>query len=237
METKFSIPSKKRVSPFYLNSRPENRYRVFEFSLEWCSLVIHPAHAARTSRARFFFLRQLRHQCFCGEHESGDRSGVLQLRAGHLGRIDDAGLHQVLVFAGSHVEPFIAAALLDFLDDQSAFLASVVGELACRKLECAANDFRTNSLITFQLNVIERLLCAEVSNASAGNDTLLDGRTGRMQGIFHASLLLLHFSLRRGADIDNGNTAGELGQTFLQFFSIVVRSGFLDLTTNLLNST
>jgi hypothetical protein len=40
---------------------------------------------------------------------------------------------------------YIAAALLDFLDDQSAFLASVVGELACRKLECAANDFRTNS--------------------------------------------------------------------------------------------
>jgi hypothetical protein len=59
-------------------------------------------------------------------------------------------------------------------------------------------------------------LCAEVSNASAGNDTLLDGRTGRMQGIFHASLLLLHFSLRRGADIDDGNTAGETGQmTFL----------------------
>jgi hypothetical protein len=55
--------------------------------------------------------------------------------------------------------------------------------LACRKLECAANDFRTNSLITFQLNAIERLLCAKVSNASAGNDTLLDGRTGRMQGI------------------------------------------------------
>src|SRR5260370_27032474 len=45
------------------------------------------------------------------------------------------------------LNPFIAAALLDFLDDQSAFLASVVGELACRKLECAANDFRTNSLI------------------------------------------------------------------------------------------
>src|SRR6266478_1718037 len=172
-------PSKKAFSPVYLTSGPENRDTVFEFSLEWCSLVIHPAHAAhaaRTSRTRFFFLRQLSHQCFCGEHQSGDRSGVLQRRAGHLGRIDDAGLHQVLVFAGSHVEPFIAAALLDFLDDQSAFLASVVGELACRKLECAANDFRTNSLITFQLNAIERLLCAKVSNASAGNDTLLDGR-------------------------------------------------------------
>jgi hypothetical protein len=29
-----------------------------------------------------------------------------------------------------------------------------------------------------------------------------------MQGIFHASFLLLHFGLGRGADIDSGNTAG-----------------------------
>ena len=57
-----------------------------------------------------------------------------------------------------------------------------------------------------------------------------------MQGIFHASFLLLHFGLGRGADIDNGNTAGELCQTLLQFFAIVVRSGFLDLTTDLVNS-
>jgi len=50
-----------------------------------------------------------------------------------FGRIDDASLQQVLVFAGSYVEPFIPTAFLDFLDDQSAFLASVVGELPCRK--------------------------------------------------------------------------------------------------------
>src|SRR6516165_6997143 len=41
----------------------------------------------------------------------------------------------------ANVEPFIAAALLDFLDDQSACLASAVAELACRKLECAAKRF------------------------------------------------------------------------------------------------
>ena len=51
-----------------------------------------------------------------------------------LGRIDDASLqHVLLVFVGSYVEPFIPAAFLDFLDNQSAFLASVVGELPCRK--------------------------------------------------------------------------------------------------------
>ena len=44
----------------------------FEFSLEWCGLVIHPAHPTWTIRSRFFFLGQLSHQCFSGEHESGD---------------------------------------------------------------------------------------------------------------------------------------------------------------------
>ena len=34
-----------------------------------------------------------------------------------LGRIDDASLQQLLVFAGSYVEPFIPAAFLDYLDD------------------------------------------------------------------------------------------------------------------------
>src|ERR1700704_2115916 len=134
-----SIPWEKACFTSRFDFPPRKLGSGFDLSLEECGLVIHTAHAARTTQGRFFFLGHLSHQCFCGEHESGNRSGVLQRRAGHLGRIDDAGLHQILVFAGSHVEPFIAAALLYFLDDQSAFLASVIGELACRKLECATN--------------------------------------------------------------------------------------------------
>src|SRR3979490_20762 len=80
----FSIDSKKEAFTSLFKLRPRKSGQGSEFSLEWCSLVIHaahPAHAARTSRTRFFFLRQLRPPCFCGEHESGDRSGVLQPRA------------------------------------------------------------------------------------------------------------------------------------------------------------
>jgi len=67
----------------------------------------------------------------------------------------------------------------------------------------------------------------KVSNASAGNDTLLDGRTGRMQSIFHASFLLLHFGLGSGTDTYYDYITGELGQTLVQFFAIVIRGGFL----------
>jgi hypothetical protein len=54
---------------------------------------------------------------------------------GVIWSIDDASLQQVLVFAGSYIEPFIPAAFLDYLDDQSAFLASVVGELPCLEID------------------------------------------------------------------------------------------------------
>jgi len=69
--------------------------------LEWCGLVI------RSSRSGFFFLGQLSHQCFCGEHETRDRSRILERVAGHLRRIDDARFHQVDILAGGNVVAFV----------------------------------------------------------------------------------------------------------------------------------
>jgi hypothetical protein len=68
-------------------SRPENRDRVSNSSLECRGLVIHAA------RSGFFFLGHLSHQCFCGKHESGDRGGVLQRVPGHFRRVDHACFH------------------------------------------------------------------------------------------------------------------------------------------------
>ena len=45
------------------------------------------------------------------------RSGVLQRRAGVIWSDRRRQPQQVLVFAGSYVEPFIPAAFLDYLDD------------------------------------------------------------------------------------------------------------------------
>src|SRR5580692_2220768 len=47
-------------------------------------------------------LRELNHHGFSGEKETGDRGCVLECRAGHLGRVDDAGLNQVLEDTGVH---------------------------------------------------------------------------------------------------------------------------------------
>ena len=82
-------------------SRPENRDRVSNCSLECCGLVIHAA------RSGFILLGHLSYQCFCGEHESGDRGGVLQRVPGHFRRIDYACFHQVDILAGGNVVTFV----------------------------------------------------------------------------------------------------------------------------------
>ena len=98
----------------------------------------------------FFLLRELGDDGFGGEQQAGDRRGVLQRAAGHLGRIDDAGFDQVFVFAGGDVVTFVAFALLDFLHDERAFLARVIGELAERLFDRAAHDLHADLFVAFE---------------------------------------------------------------------------------------
>ena len=50
-----------------------------------------------------------------------------------------------------------------------------------------------------------------------------------MQRVVHAILALLHFHFGAATDADDGDAAGQLGQTFLQFLAIIVGSGFLNV--------
>src|SRR5476649_1790317 len=54
-----------------------------------------------------------------------------------------------------------------------------------------------------------------------------------MYRVVNAILALLHLDLGGAADADHCNTAGQLGQTFLQLLLVVVRGGFLDLRLDL----
>ena len=90
--------------------------------------------------------------------QAGDRGRVLQRAAGHLGRIDDAGFHEVFVFAGGDVVAFVAFALLHFLHDERAFLAGVIGERAERLFDRAADDLHADCFVAFELEAVERFL-------------------------------------------------------------------------------
>jgi len=53
-----------------------------------------------------------------------------------------------------------------------------------------------------------------------------------VQGVFDAGFLFLHLGFVAAADIDDGYSASQLGQAFLQFLAVVVRGCFLDLTAD-----
>src|SRR4029078_374691 len=66
-----------------------------------------------------------------------------------------------------------------------------------------------------------------------GNDTLYDGRTGRVEGVIDAVLLLLHLDLGRAANADNRDAARELGKALLELLLVIVRGGLFDLLLDL----
>src|SRR5208282_6674373 len=76
----------------------------------WDLGLVHPAHAAARhtataacTRARLRVFLDVRHQSFGGEHQAGDRSGILQSEARDLGRVDYARLDQVAELLGFRV--------------------------------------------------------------------------------------------------------------------------------------
>jgi hypothetical protein len=69
-----------------------------------------------------------------------------------------------------------------------------------------------------------------------GNDAFFDGRATRVQRVLDAGLLLLHLGLGRGADVDLGDPAGQLGQALLEFLAVVVAGGAFDLVLDLLDA-
>src|SRR5207302_6420874 len=114
-------------------------------ALAWCwevrELEVHPVAAVPTGHSRCaFLLRLLDDDRLGGEEERRDRRCVLQRRAGHLGGVDDAGLHEVLVLAGRGVEALALRELADLLDHDAALEAGVGGDLLQRRLKRAAHD-------------------------------------------------------------------------------------------------
>src|SRR5262249_1341834 len=123
--------------------------------------------------------------------------------------------------------------LLHFRHDERTLAARVVGELTKRRLKRATNDLQADFLVALELDVIERGLSAEQSDTAAGDHALFHRSAGGMERVFDAGLLLLPLGLGGRADVDDGDTARELGETFLELLAIVIAGSLLDLAANL----
>ena len=84
--------------------------------------------------------------------------------------------------------------------------------------------------------LVEDGLAADEGDTAAGDDALFDGRAGGGQGVFDAQLLLLELDLGGGADLEDGDAAGELGQALLELLAVEVGGGLVDLGLDLLHA-
>ncbi len=73
-------------------------------------------------------------------------------------------------------------------------------------------------------------------HATARYHAFFNGCTGCVQGVFNAGFLLFHFNFGASANLDHCNAAGQLGQTLLQFFTVVVRGSFGNLGADLIDA-
>src|SRR3954470_16533959 len=200
-------------------------------------LEVHGAHATVATRhAGRSLLRLVGDDCLGGEEQRGDRRAVLQRRPGHLGGLDDALLDHVDVLAGRGVEAPARVERADLLHHDAALEAGVERDLLDRRLERDLHDASTGQLVTLEVDLVERGLRGEKQrDATTGEDTLLDCSLRVADRVLDAVLALLELHLGGSADLDDRNTAGQLGQALLQLLAVVVAVALLDLVLDLVD--
>ena len=175
-------------------------------------------------------------QRFGREEEAGDRRCVLQCGPGDLRRVDDAGLHEVLVRVREGVvAERVRLGGLHLLDDDGTFTTGVLDDHADRLFDGATDDRDTDVLFRIlELEVHQRPLGADEGDTAAGHDAFLDCRARGVQCVFDTGLLLLHLGFRCGADIHDGHATRELRQTLLELFLVVIGGALLDRSADFL---
>src|SRR5690606_25312728 len=196
----------------------------------------HATHTCRHAASRLLFC-QLGDHAVGGQHQAGDGSCVLQSRASDLGRIQHAHFHHVAIFAVGSVVAVVAFAFQHFVNHNGSFFTGVGDDHAQRLFDSTQNDLDTCVLISVDaFQIAQVLACTQQGYAAARNDAFFNGGTGCVQRVFHAGFLLFHFSFGRSANLDHCHATGQLGHAFLQFFTVVVGSRFVDLHADLLDA-
>ena len=107
-------------------------------------------------RRRPLLIRLLRHHALGGQKQARHRGRVLQRAAHDLGRVDDAGLHQVLELLGGRVEAEGALVVPDLVDHHRAFPPGIAGDPAGGILERLADDPDADLLVLAGAQVVQR---------------------------------------------------------------------------------
>src|SRR5699024_4308240 len=107
-----------------------------------------------------------------------------------------------------------------------------LGDPAGGLRQSAADDRHTGLLVVLQTQVAQGGGGVHQGTTATGDDSLLDGRTGRRDGVLQAVLLLLDLDLGGGTDPPDGGAAGAPGQTLLELLPVPVGDAGLDLVAD-----
>src|SRR5579864_356108 len=91
--------------------------------------------------------------------------------------------------------------------------------------------------VTEEPKTIHRRRSAQQRRTTTGDNSFLDRRTGRVQRIFDACLLLFQLDFSGCAHLEYSHTTRELGKTLLQLLLVVVAGRFVDLDFDLLDAS
>src|SRR5207248_8133654 len=169
---------------------------------------------------------------------SRNGGGILQRHPHDLGRIDNPGGDHVLVFARLCIKAEIRVALVgELADHDRAFDTGILRDLPHRRLDGLADDLDTDLLVVVGgVEAGQNFARKEQRNTAAGHDTFLDRSLGRVHGVIDAILALLHLDLGAAADADDRYATGELSQTLLKLFAVVIGGRLLDLRLDLIDA-
>ncbi|QBZ61067.1 hypothetical protein PoMZ_08013 [Pyricularia oryzae] len=198
----------------------------------------HATHASHTTHAagRTLLLGSLNDGNLGGTQKRGDTAGVKETGADDLQGVDDTGIDHVDVLALGGIVALaeVGAELVhELANNDGALKTGVLDDRPGRAGDGVLDDADTELLVEVgRLDVAQGLAGSlEQSGTTTGQDTLLDGGAGGVKGIDEAVLLLTDLDLRRAADLDDGNTARELGQTLLELLLLVLRGGWVSHNT------
>jgi len=125
-------------------------------------------------RVGCLLLRPLGYHGFGRDQEAGDRGGVLQRAAHHLGGIDDALTSEIAVFSRLSIVPEVVGCFVeDLANDNRAILTGIDGDKPRRPGQCFPHDVDADLLVlVLGLQFLEHLCDPQQRHAAARHDPL-----------------------------------------------------------------
>src|SRR5690606_4474195 len=119
-----------------------------------------------------------------------------------------------------------------------AVLAGVLGDLAGRGTQRLGDNVEADALIALGLAAsgLDGFDGTQEGNATTRDHALFRRRPRGGPGVVDQVLALLHLGLGVGTSLDDGDTAGQLGQTLLELLAIVIAGRALDLRADLIGA-